>query len=248
MATAALARQENTMDRLLQVALENQAGMEVIERLSDLRRREMGDIAEAAFNEAMHRAQQAMRRIGTDAMNPQTHSKYATYAKLDAVLRPIYTGQGFSLSFNTEPIENPDTQRIVCYVSHKDAELPVGHTRTYRIDMPADGKGAKGNDVMTKTHATGAAASYGMRYLLKMIFNVAVGETDDDGNLNSAEPMDEKTFASHMEKIQGAATEDDLKKAFFTATKEARERGDKNAVASFEKAKNEAWRSNGGYR
>jgi hypothetical protein len=47
--------------------------------------------------------------------------------------------------------------------------------------MPADGKGAKGGDVMTKTHAAGSAMSYGMRYLLKMIFNVAVGEDDDDG-------------------------------------------------------------------
>src|SRR5690606_32576023 len=61
--------------------------------------------------------------------------------------------------------------------SHRD-----GHSRAYHIDMPADGKGAKGGDVMTKTHATGAAASYGMRYLLKMIFNVAVGEEDRDGN------------------------------------------------------------------
>ena len=34
---------------------------------------------------------------------------------------------------------------------------------------------------MTKTHATGSAMTYGQRYLLKMIFNIAVGE-DDDGN------------------------------------------------------------------
>lgn len=32
--------------------------------------------------------------------------------------------------------------------------------------------------MMTKTHATGAAMSYGMRYLLKMIFNAAIGEAD----------------------------------------------------------------------
>jgi hypothetical protein len=54
--------------------------------------------------------------------------------------------------------------------------------RRYQADMPADGKGAKGGDVMTKTHATGSGMSYGMRYLLKMIFNVAVGEDDTDGN------------------------------------------------------------------
>ena len=67
--------------------------------------------------------------------------------------------------------------RVLCYVSHS-----AGHTRTYQCDMPADGKGAKGNDVMTKTHAAGSAASYGMRYLLKMIFNIAIGEDDTDGN------------------------------------------------------------------
>jgi hypothetical protein len=38
---------------------------------------------------------------------------------------------------------------------------------------------------MTKTHATGSAVSYGMRYLLKMIFNIAVSDRDDDGNAAS---------------------------------------------------------------
>ncbi len=38
---------------------------------------------------------------------------------------------------------------------------------------------------MTKTHATGAGMQYGMRYLLKFSFNVAVGEDDDDGNAAS---------------------------------------------------------------
>jgi hypothetical protein len=48
--------------------------------------------------------------------------------------------------------------------------------------MPADGKGAKGGDVMTKTHAAGSAKSYGKRYILKDVFNVAIGEEDNDGN------------------------------------------------------------------
>jgi hypothetical protein len=48
------------------------------------------------------------------------------------------------------------------------------------LDSPADGKGAKGGDVMTKTQATVAAFSYGKRVHLKNIFNLA--EIDDDGN------------------------------------------------------------------
>ncbi|MGN6282127.1 ERF family protein, partial [Frateuria sp.] len=111
-------------------------------------------------------------------------SKYATYGKLDKALRPVYTDHGFALSFDTGPDAPADCVRVLCYVSHRN-----GHSRTYHVDMPSDGKGAKGGDVMTKTHAVGAGMSYGMRYLLKMIFNVAVGEDDDDGNYGASDPL-----------------------------------------------------------
>jgi hypothetical protein len=48
--------------------------------------------------------------------------------------------------------------------------------------MPSDGKGAKGGGVMSRTHATGAAITYGKRYLKNMIFDLRFDETDDDGN------------------------------------------------------------------
>lgn len=148
-----------------------------IERLMEMRERIEAKAAEREFNTAMKAAQAQMGPIGADALNPQTRSKYATYAKLDSVLRPIYTRHGFALSFDEADSPKPDHIRVLCYVSHEG-----GFTRTYHKDMPADGKGAKGGDVMTKTHATGAAASYGARYLLKGIFNIAVGEEDKDGN------------------------------------------------------------------
>jgi hypothetical protein len=47
--------------------------------------------------------------------------------------------------------------------------------------MPIDTKGARGGDVMTRTHATGSAYTYGKRYLLIGMFNLAIGD-DDDGN------------------------------------------------------------------
>lgn len=131
--------------------------------------------AQEAFDLAMNEAQAEMRAIATDSANPQTKSRYASYAALDRVLRPIYTKHGFSLSFNVSE-STPETVTVTCRVSHG-----VGH-RMYSIPMPADGRGPKGNEVMSKTHATGSAVTYGMRYLLRMIFNVAVGEFDDDGN------------------------------------------------------------------
>ncbi len=151
--------------------------IEKMERLWGMHERLKNRAAEEAFNAAMNAAQGEMGRVAADAANPQTHSRYATYGALDRAVRPIYSKNGFALSFDTGEGAPEGYVRVLAYVSHS-----AGHTRTYRADIPADGKGAKGNDVMTKTHASGAAMSYGMRYLLKLIFNIAIGEDDDDGN------------------------------------------------------------------
>jgi hypothetical protein len=147
-----------------------------LQQLMAMRERIEARQAEADFDKALTAAQAGMGRVRTDSNNPQTRSRYASYGALDAAMRPVYTANGFALSFNTEN-PAPEIVRVICRVSHQN-----GHSRTYQIDMPADGKGAKGGDAMTKTHATGSAVSYGMRYLLKMIFNIAVSDRDDDGN------------------------------------------------------------------
>lgn len=156
--------------------------------------------SERAFNDAMSAAQAEMRPVATDMANKQTSSRYASYGALDKAVRPIYTTHGFSLSFDTGDGALPDYVRVLCYVAHRD-----GFSRTYKTDMPADGKGAKGGDVMTRTHATGSANTYGMRNLLKMIFNIAIGDAwgDDDGNAAS----DPSAFIdrAELEELSGMA-------------------------------------------
>lgn len=165
------------MSVIARAASDPTCDLDKMERLMAMHERMQAKQAEQDFNAAMSRAQAGMGRISADAVNPQTRSAYATYGKLDSKLRPIYTREGFALSFSTGQDAPEGHVRVMCFVSHAS-----GHTRTYQCDMPADGKGAKGNDVMTKTHAAGSAMSYGQRYLLKLIFNVAIGEQDDDGN------------------------------------------------------------------
>lgn len=173
------------MTAIAQAARDPNVDVEKMERLFAMHERMEAKQAEVAFNVAMNDAQSHMGRVATDKTNKQTSSDYATYGALDKALRPIYVEAGFSLSFDTQESPQESYVRVVCHVSHKG-----GHTRKYTADMPADGKGAKGGDVMTKTHAAGSAMSYGMRYLLKMIFNVAIGEDDDDGNAASMDPKD----------------------------------------------------------
>lgn len=170
-------QQANNMLAIINNAAQNpEVDVDKMRALLDMKKEVDAMDAERIFNRAMNKCQGKIGRITADKKNGATKdSPYASYAALDRVVRPIYTEHGFSLSFNTEE-SAADVVRVVCYVSHED-----GHTRTYRVDMPADGKGAKGGDVMTKTHAAGSAMQYGQRYLLKFIFNLAIGK-DDDGN------------------------------------------------------------------
>ena len=161
--------------------LNPEVDVDKMERIMDMQLKVIERNAEIEFNQAMAIVQSEVGFISADLDNNQTHSRYASYAQMNRALRPIYTKHNFALSFNSEPRKEKDMMSVICYVTHK-----AGHTRKYEIDLPADGKGPKGNDVMTKIHAAGAASSYGMRYLLKMIFNISVGEDDTDGNMPEA--------------------------------------------------------------
>jgi hypothetical protein len=208
---AVVAREEEVIEPQNMLAVISRAAsdptvdVEKMERLMAMAERMQARKSEGAFNDAMNRAQTRIGTVGVDKTNSQTHSKYATYEKLNRILRPIYTSEGFSLSFGTaEPIA-PETMRVLCHVSHS-----AGHTRRYQIDTPVDGKGAKGNDVMTKTHAVGSGASYAMRYLLKMIFNVAIGEEDDDGNGGQPTEHLSPEFADWRSKVDACASPEDF--------------------------------------
>ena len=198
-----------------------------MERLMEMHDRLVVKKAETAFNAGMTACQAEMKQISADADNPQTRSKYATYAKMDAYLRPIYTKHGFALSFDEGDSPKPEHVRVVCYVSHNE-----GYSRTYHRDMPADGKGAKGGDVMTKTHASGAASSYGARYILKGIFNVAIGEYDIDGNDPKSAGMGNDALAECVTAMDAASNMAELQEAFGTAYKAAAKIKDKDAQKS----------------
>jgi len=125
---------------------------------------------------ALNACQKQMTTISKDSDNPQTRSKYASYEQLDKALRPIYTEAGFSVTFTTCPDEClAEMVRVKMSLMHI-----AGGQVEYLVEMPCDGKGAKGNQVMTRTHATGSALTYARRYLLCLAFNISTG--DDDGN------------------------------------------------------------------
>jgi hypothetical protein len=204
--TTELVPKPSTAMDLLSIAVRDKANIDIIERLAALQKQEREYAAEVDFNEAMNKVQEQIKRVAPDLDNSQTRSRYASYAAIDRKIRPVYSQAGFSLSFDTADCPLAEHIRVVCYVAL------AGHTRRYQVDMPCDGKGAKGGDVMSKTHASGAAMSYGMRYLVKGIFNIAVGAEDDDGNLGTNGELQEQ-----LEWIANAKDPDELKRLFQAA-------------------------------
>lgn len=211
---------------IIAAAHDPSVNIEKMERLLSMHERITARSAEEMFNTAMAAAQARMERISADAVNPQTRSKYATYAQLDRHLRPIYTAHGFALSFNTGQGAPEGHARVLCYVSN------AGHMREYHIDMPADGKGANGNDAMTKTHATGSAVSYGMRYLLKLIFNVAIGEDDDDGN-SAGGCSYTPTVADWIKRVQSTKTRTELTRVMREGNRQFKDQKDRAGYTAF---------------
>jgi len=193
------------LDMIVRAATDPAVDVEKMERLMTMHERIATRAAETAFNDAMAKAQAQMKCVAADLDNKQTRSKYASYAGIDRMVRPIYAEHGFSLSFDTDDSPKEGHIRVLCYASHEG-----GFTRTYKADMPADGKGAKGGDVMTKTHAAGSAFTYGQRYLVKMIFNIAIGE-DDDGNAagggDAINDEQKQTIIDNLKEIGGGAAE-----------------------------------------
>jgi hypothetical protein len=128
------------------------------------------------FNSAMSVVQSEIEPVLRDAVNMQTNSRYARLETLIEAIRPIYTRHGFSLEFDSEPVEG-EKVRIVCEVSHVG-----GHSKKYHLDAGLDTVGMQGKANKTALHGLGSTVSYLRRYLLCMIFNVALRGEDNDGN------------------------------------------------------------------
>lgn len=161
---------------LLERAIEKGVDPDSLSKLVALQERILDRQAEQEFAVAMRQTQAEILPVLKNRRNTQTDSSYATLEALNKAVVPVYTQNGFSLSFGTEDSPTEGYIRIVCDVFHIG-----GHTRRYHFDLPLDDSGIAGKTNKTKVHASGSTLSYGRRYLTMLIFNVSTTD-DDDGN------------------------------------------------------------------
>jgi len=200
---------DNMVKMIQQLAMNPDLPVDKLQQVMDMQERILDRQALQDFNAAMVRVQKAIPAIKKDMQNSQTNSTYANLDSINQVIKPLYTEEGFSLSFGTDGEVLPGTVRIICTVSHIG-----GHTKDFTYDAPIDDKGIKGTVNKTSTHARGSAVTYGKRYLTNMIFNLTLTNEDDDGN-GANQPTVELLSKKQVLELDTIIADNEINKAAF---------------------------------
>lgn len=161
------------MERL---ALNPDLPVEKLEKLLDMQIKVRAIEAEQSYAAAMARVQKRLPTVARDRLNEQTNSKYSRLETIAKAIKPIYTDEGFSLSFSEGASPKENHVRVIGVLRHKD-----GHKTEHFADVAIDLTGIKGTQNKTLTHAEGSSFSYGRRYVTCLAFDVSTGD-DNDGN------------------------------------------------------------------
>lgn len=149
-----------------------------LESLLQMQERVMRAQAKQVFTEALSAVAAELEPVARDARNTHTNTRYARLESIDAVLRPIYSRHGFSISYGSPPptAAGAGLVHVTCTVSHEG-----GHSETLGLAAPVDATGTGGKVSKTGVQAIGSTVTYLRRYLLTMAFNVTFIDDDDDG-------------------------------------------------------------------
>lgn len=162
---------------LIQQAIGQGIDPERLGKLMDLQERWERNKAIQAYSQAMNECQKEMPIVVKDRKNEHTRSKYATLEAVSHAIKPVYTGHGFSISFDEAECTVAESIKVTATLRHSG-----GHSEQFSTIIPLDGAGIKGNANKTATQGKGSTLTYARRYLTLMIFNIAVADEDLDGN------------------------------------------------------------------
>lgn len=160
-----------------------EAPIERLRELIQLQKDLQKENARLEFNAAMSRVQQKIVPVVKNKYNKQTESYYADLNAICEMVTPIYSAEGFSVSYGTGALDPstppvpPNFTRTIQTLAHH-----AGFERVYYIDLPIDNAGKDGKTNKTIMHGTKSSHSYARNILITMAFNIAQKGVDDDGN------------------------------------------------------------------
>jgi hypothetical protein len=160
---------------MLDRAVSQGAGIDILTKLMELQERYDRNLARKAFDNAMAAAKAEMpvinknREVDYTSSKGRTNYRHEDLAEIARTVDPILAKQGLSYRFRTEtPINGPVI--VTCIVSHRD-----GYSEENSLSAGRDDTGNKNS-----LQAMGSAITYLQRYALKASLGLAASN-DDDG-------------------------------------------------------------------
>lgn len=174
-----LATEQPTPAYLLQLAVQQGADLDKLERLMALQERweatEARKAYDAAFSAFKAEAVVIIKNKSVSA-GPLSGKKYAELFSVVNAVTPALSRHGLSSSWQITK-DLPDWIEVTCTLKHT-----AGHTETVSMGGPPDIGGAK-----NPIQARASTVSYLQRYTLKAITGLSEQEDDTDGGHDSGE-------------------------------------------------------------
>ena len=181
--------------------------MDKLERLLDMQERIMNKQAETEFNSALAAMQADIPSVAERGTGHNI--KYATLEDIVDVVRPIMNQYGFAVSFSVEQADKSIT--VVGELVHKG-----GHSKKTSMMLPHETSGSK-----NAVQAIGSSISYGKRYVLCAMLNIATRGQDDDGYAAVPEVPKKTLSVARFRDAIKAIEKDPSKKLLITESLQA---------------------------
>lgn len=188
------------LEVIARVAADPSVDAEKMQRLLDMQERMVAQQARIAFAQAMSRLQPQLPQITKDgrvlSKDRTVRSKYAKFESIDRAIRPLYTAEGFAITYSTELRDGK--LHVTATVRHS-----MGHQESVTVPIPLDS-----SEYRTAAQNMGSTISYGKRYALCLALNIVTTDEDDD-----AAPVERITLdqANHINDLLIAAQADRAK-------------------------------------
>lgn len=197
-------------DKLLAMAMQQGASIELLERFIALKERTDAAIARTAYADAMALAKRSPPTIVKDKFVSFETSKGNTsynHATLGNVVRSVVSWlaeYGFSHAWKVDQLEGGRIS-VTCTLTHS-----MGHSESVTLDSFKEDSGTKNN-----IQAMGSAITYLERYTLFAVTGLAAEDQDDDG-IGSGDPIlgeVEMTRLNIVNRVKLAQTVEELNAA-----------------------------------
>lgn len=158
----------NPYDKMVEMALSSDVGIEKLEKLLELKERHEANEAKKAYHLSMSEFKKNSIKIIKDKKGH--NSSYATLANIIDVVTPVLGEYGLSLSWRTTQDKQETT--VTAILSHIN-----GYSESTSLTHGLEQSGNK-----SSIHGLGSTISYLERYTAKAILGIAEKDQDDDAN------------------------------------------------------------------